>query len=354
MAISGNGFFAVQESTGTNSDGSTAFSAQQYYTRAGDFSVNKSGYLVNSAGEYLQGWSVDPNTGVADQTKLQTIKISDSEYNPVPTSKLTLSANLPATPSTTATTASQVQIYDALGTKHTLNVNWTQNSTNDWTATITSPDNTSGATIGTAEVKFGAASGNPVDEGTIGSITGATGAVTSSAYSATGEATLTAIANFGVGDQPISIDLGAFGSSSGVTQFAGTAYTLHSVDQNGAAVGAYSGVTIDSNGSVIANYDNGLTRTLAEVPIATFTDPDALNRVSGQAFTANDTSGLATNQSVNANQAGSLVVGSSEASNVDIATEFSKLIVAQQAYGANSKVITTADDMLTQTIDMKR
>ena len=92
----------------------------------------------------------------------------------------------------------------------------------------------------------------------------------------------------------------------------------------------------------------------ATIPIETFAAPDALQRQSGQAFTATQQSGLANAQSVKSNTAGSLVVGSVEASNVDVATEFSKLIVAQQAYGANTKVITTASDMLTQTIDMKR
>ena len=354
LAISGNGFFAVQEATGNAADGTPQLSAQQYYTRAGDFSLDENGYLQNSQGEYLQGWAVNSATGIVDQTNLQTIRVSQAQYDPVPTGKIVLSANLPATPGPTTTNSSQVQVYDALGTQHTLNVNWVQNSASDWTATITAPDNAGGATIGSAEIQFGAASGNAVPEGTIGSILNPTGSVASSSYSAGGEATLTASANFGSGAQPITIDLGGFGTAGGVTQFAGTTYDLHGVSQNGAAAGSYSGITINGDGNVVANYNNGQTRALAQIPIEVFASPDALQRQSGQAFTATVNSGLATSQGVQSDQAGSLVVGSVESSNVDVATEFSKLIVAQQAYGANAKVITTASDMLTQTIDMKR
>jgi flagellar hook protein FlgE len=354
LAISGGGFFAVQEATGTAADGTAQFSPEQYYTRAGDFSLNAGGYLQNSTGQYLQGWNVDPANGVVDQTKLQTIRVSSSQFNPVATSTVALSANLPATPSATSTTSSEIQVYDSLGTVHTLNVNWTQNAPSNWTATITAPDNAGGAVIGSADVVFGPSSGNSVSAGTIGAITGTTGSVGGSTYGPTSEATLTANANFGNGNQAITIDIGGFGSATGVTQFAGTSYDLHTVTQDGAAPGSYSGITINSGGSVIANYDNGQSRILAQVPLAIFANPDALQRQSGQGFTATSDSGLAIEHPLNSNQAGGLVVGSVESSNVDIAAEFSKLIVAQQAYGANTKVVTTASDMLTQTIDMKR
>ena len=98
LAISGNGFFAVQEATNVSPSGATSFSPTQYYTREGDFSLNNEGYLENASGEYLDGWAVDPTTGVTDESTLQTIQIADTQYNPVPTSNIVLSANLPATP----------------------------------------------------------------------------------------------------------------------------------------------------------------------------------------------------------------------------------------------------------------
>jgi flagellar hook protein FlgE len=104
----------------------------------------------------------------------------------------------------------------------------------------------------------------------------------------------------------------------------------------------------------MANYDNGMSVQVAHIPLVTFENADALQRQNGQAFTATADSGAAIVKDVNSNGAGSLVTGSVEGSNVDIATELSKLIVAQQAYGANAKMITAANQLLQTTIDMKQ
>ncbi len=105
---------------------------------------------------------------------------------------------------------------------------------------------------------------------------------------------------------------------------------------------------------MVVNYDNGQSRTIARVPVVTFADPDKLQRQNGQAFTADLNSGTPLAADAGGNGAGSLSTSSVESSNVDIASEFSKLIVAQRAYSASTKVVTTADDLLQQTIDMKR
>jgi flagellar hook protein FlgE len=104
----------------------------------------------------------------------------------------------------------------------------------------------------------------------------------------------------------------------------------------------------------VVNYDNGQSRVIAQVPLITFNNPDQLQRQDGQSFTATVDSGTPLAEQASTNGAGNLVVESVEGSNVDIATEFSKLIVAQRAYTANTKMVTTADDLLQQTIDMKR
>ena len=113
-----------------------------------------------------------------------------------------------------------------------------------------------------------------------------------------------------------------------------------------------TGISITTGGDVVANYNNGETETVAQVPITTFSAPDSLQSQNGQAFTATTRSGVPIAQAEDSNGAGSLVVGSVESSNVDIATQFSALIVAQQAYGANAKVVTTADQLLQTTINM--
>lgn len=357
MAVAGQGFFAVSQATGVTNNVPT-FNPQQYYTRAGDFTMNAGGYLVNSAGQYLNGWPVNQATGVVDQNSLQPIQINQTSYNPVPTSSVTLSANLPATPATGTGTAaspvsSQISVYDSLGTAHTVTLNWVQNAANDWTVSVNVPDDTTAATRGTADVQFGALSGNAVPEGTIGQIGSATGSVTSAGYSAGQPATLDFTTNFGSGSQTIQLDLGTFGQTNGVTQYAGTTYDLRGLTQNGVPPGSFSGVTTQANGDVVVNYNNGQTRTVAQVPLITFNDPNALQRQNGQSFTTTLASGVPLADATGTNGAGNLVAGSVEGSNVDIATEFSQLIVAQQAYSANAKVVTSADQLLQITINMK-
>jgi flagellar hook protein FlgE len=356
MAISGQGFFAVSEAAGSSIAGQPNFNPQTYYTQAGDFQLNDNSYLVNGAGQYLQGWTVNPQTDVVNQSTLAPIQITQTQFNPVSTSNIDLSANLPATPAANTPVSSQVDVYDSLGNAHTLTLNWTQNSANDWTVTITSPDNVAGGapstTIGSAEVQFGAASPNGVPAGTIGAFGAVTGNVTGTAYGAGQPAALTLNTDFGNGNQAINLNLGDFGLANGVTQFAGTTYTQGSLSQNGVAPGAFTGISITSAGNVVANYNNGETQTVAQVPITTFAAPDSLQRQNGQAFTATTNSGQAITQSEGTTGAGSLVIGSVESSNVDIATQFSDLIIAQQAYGANAKVVTTADQLLQVTINM--
>jgi flagellar hook protein FlgE len=359
LAIAGQGFFAVSQATGSVNNVPT-FNPEQFYTRAGDFTLNASGYLVNSAGEYLNGWSVNSATGVVNQNSLNPIQVTQSVYNPVPTANVTLSANLPATPASGSATAaspisSDIDVYDALGTQHVIQLNWVQNAADDWTVSIDSPDDTSGtALLGTAEVQFGSLSGNGVPEGTVGQITNTTGTVTSAGYTAGSAATLSFTTNLGSGPQTINLNLGTYGGTSGLTQYAGTQYDLEGLTQDGVPPGSFSGVTPQANGDIIVNYNNGQTRTIAQVPLITFNDPNALQRQDGQSFTATIGAGTPLAEAASTNGAGNLVTGSVESSNVDIATEFSNLIVAQQAYSANAKMVTTAQQMLQTTVDMKQ
>jgi flagellar hook protein FlgE len=122
MAISGQGFFAVSEAAGSSIAGQPNFNPQTYYTQAGDFQLNDNSYLVNGAGQYLQGWTVNPQTDVVNQSTLAPIQITQTQFNPVSTSNIDLSANLPATPAANTPVSSQVDVYDSLGNAHTLSV----------------------------------------------------------------------------------------------------------------------------------------------------------------------------------------------------------------------------------------
>jgi flagellar hook protein FlgE len=349
MAISNQGFFPVSQSTGT-AQGQPVFSPQTQYTRAGDFQVNAQGYIVNGAGQYLNTWSVD-SSGNVDRSQLAPIQVNQKTISPVPTSQVTLSANLPATPSGTGPLTTQVPVYDALGNQQQLTLNWTQTSTpGTWSVAITSP-NASPATIGTAQVAFGTG-GAGAPAGLVNSITDPSG--TTIPYVAGQPAAFNLSANFGSGAQAISLNLGTFGQSDGLTQFAGTALSVRSINQDGASEGSLSGLTANSSGDIIANYSNGQTKTIARVPVVTFADPNALQRQDSQAFTPTADSGLALAQDAGSGSAGTITPSSVESSNVDIAQQFSKLIVAQQAYSANAKLVTSSDQMMQLTINMKQ
>jgi flagellar hook protein FlgE len=347
MAISGQGFFSVSEQDGVSTAGQPQFSNQQYFTRAGDFTRSSSGYLVNSAGEYLNGWPVNTADGSVDTSKLVPIQVNQTQYTPVPTTTVSLVANVPATPSATSNLSSETEIYDAAGDSHQLQTSWAQTSTDNWLLTLSSPDNVAGGstTIGTVAVTFNA-------NGTLGSLGATTGEATVTGSASTGAVQISP--DFGNGAQPITIGLGTFGSADGVTQFAGTNYALTSAVQDGAAPGSFTGISADSDGNIQADYDNGRTVTIAQVPLITFQNADALQRQNGEAYTATQQSGAPATQHLNQNGAGGLVIGSTESSNVDIASQLSALIVAQQAYGANAKVITAANELLTTTLNIKQ
>ena len=349
LAISGQGFFNVSQAE-SESNGTVTFSPQAEYTRAGDFSLNKDGYLVNGSGDYLNGWLAN-SAGVLDQTKTVPIQIQQTGYSPVPTGNATLAANLPASPDGSAI-ATQIPVVDSLGRSQTLNLAWAPvtGSNNTWSVAITQGDGTS---LGSAKVAFGA-DGNPAaPEGTVGSVTPTGGTLTGSTFSTGGAATIGLTANFGAGNQAINLHLGNFGQANGLTQFAGTTYSPRSLTQDGVPPGSFNGVTTNPNGDVVVNFDNGQSRTVARVPLATFADADALQKENGQAYEATNASGVAQTVQSGSNGSGTLVTNSTEGSNVDIATEFTKLIVAQRAYSANTKMVTTADQMLQDTLNMK-
>jgi len=354
MAIAGQGFFPISELSG-GQVGTVNFSPQQYYTRAGDFTMDKSGYLVNSNGGYLNGWPINPQTGQINRTTLAPIQVTQNVYNPVATSTVDMSANLPATPAAGTPITAQVSVYDTLGTSHIISLGLTQTSAGVWTVAINSPDDVSTPALGSATINFGpTASGNPVPDGTVGSITSPTGTLTAAGFAANTPASLSFSTNFGNGPQTIALNLGTYGQASGLTQYAGTAFQLEGINQNGVPQGSFSSASVSAAGDIQVNYNNGQVRTIARVPVTTFSAPDQLQRQNGSAFTATVESGQPLNEDAGVNGAGIIKTSSQEASNVDIATEFSNLIVAQQAYSANAKIVTTADQLLQATLNMKQ
>ena len=343
MAISGQGFFPVAQNIGSSVTTPT-FSTQQYYTRAGDFTMNASGYLVNSAGDYLQGWPMTA-AGTVNSNTLAPIQVSQAIYQPVATGNVTLAANLP--PNTAATPSpitTNVSVYDSQGQSHQLTLSFLATAGTPDTWTVTATDDL-GNTIGTGTVTFGA-------NGTLASVT--QGGTTQSTAGSPATLALATVYPSASGTQSINLNLGQIGSSSGLTQFAGTSFSLGGITQDGVPPGSFSSVSTTTSGAIVVNYDNGQSRQIGQVPLITFPAPDALQRQSGSTFSATIDSGTPTAEAAGSNGAGSIVTGSIEQSNVDIATQFSQLIVAQQAYSANAKMVTTASQMMQTTLDMKQ
>ena len=351
LAVNGNGFFAVNEISGTSTTNAPSFSSTQYYTRAGDFSSDKNGYLVNSAGEYLDGYMANAS-GVLNTSGLTPMNVSNVAYRPTATSTVTVAPNLanaatiPATP--TVQTSAPQTVYDGAGVPHTLNLSWTQTAAASATSGGTYTLDVAGTTpAASASIVFNT-------DGTMQSLTPTTpaGAVTS-----TGAATFN-IGPVTAGGSPITLDLGTINSPSSGTQMSTTGQSFSSgiATQDGTAAGAgtQTGFAMQTDGSVVATFSTGETQLIGKVPLATFGNANALQAQDGQAYTATSASGAASIQMAATAGAGGLVIKSVEGSTTSLDTDLTKLIVAQQAYGASAKVVTTAEQMLQTALSMKQ
>jgi len=354
LALGGRGFFSVAKPVTRATDGTVTFDAKPTYSRAGDFKLDRDGYLVNSAGYALKGWVAKPD-GTLDRTMLSEINIDRSPYAPTPTSSVSLTANLPANPPSPAPAMSTTtQVYDALGNQHALKLDWVRTGSNAWSLNVTAPDLPAAQQdLGTFNLLFNGAptSASDPQAGTLRDI--AQDPAVPSGTPA-GPATISFSPDFGQGAQPMQLRLGSFGSSDGLSQFGGTEYSLRSIAQDGASAGAFSSVAFQGNGDVVVNYDNGQNRVVARAPVVTFANADALDRLDGQAFAATADAGLPQVTDAGRSGAADINIGAVERSNVDIAAEFSKLIVAQRAYTANTRIVTATDEMLQDTINMRR
>lgn len=372
MAIAGQGFFSVAQARG-GQGADVVFDERQFYTRAGNFAMDRDGFMVNGSGYYLQGWRV-PQGEEPDRTTLTPIRISELVYNPVPTGRIDLAANLPAgignapvanLPSATVAgtqpqESSILQIYDALGNQRQITLNWWRVDGDTWRVALDTPGAAAPPAPGAraAEINFGGTipGGATAAPGTISSITNLQNiAAPGGGPFALGEqATMGFEVDYGFGPQAISLRLGGYGVPTGLTNYSGTIYSVRDLSQDGVPLGSFSGVTVRENGDIAVNYDNGQTRIVARVPVVSFNDPDKLQRLDGQAFMRTLESGEVRVTDASSNGVGKLVTGSVERSNVDIAAEFSKLILAQRAYTSNTRIVTASDEMLQDTINMKR
>jgi flagellar hook protein FlgE len=379
LAISGDGFFVVtQKPTGL-----TPADAREF-TRSGSFNVDASGFLVNDSGLYLQGWPVNASGGFnIDPSNLNTlapinVKNLGSAVKPTAnagvsavlnTNTVLSAAQAAAVPTYNAATASMaayaagvappastqpdftldLNVVDSQGASHKFEMAFSKTKTaNTWDAEIyavpASDVSTAGPNgqIATGQVVFNA-------DGSINlGLGGTTPALMSLALDSSAGGVQPAWATgLGVAAQNISIDL------SNVTQQA-AASTVNNITNDGAGPGNIVGVQVDTHGVVSAVYDNSQIRKIAKVAVATFPNPDALKPVSGNAYQVSIPAGQMVLKDPGTGGAGQISPSSLEASTVDLSSEFTGLISTQKAYTASSKIITTADQMLNDLINIVR
>ncbi|HEX4481949.1 MAG TPA: flagellar hook protein FlgE [Rudaea sp.] len=331
LAISGSGFFTL------SSNGSTV------YSRAGNFGVDKSGYVVDPSGNRLQVFPATTTvTGGVSNTTFNTGKLSDlqlatSESSPNPTSTVSLGANLPASdePPTVTTfdptnaqsynETNSLTTYDSLGVAHTTNFYYVKSSTPNQWSVYTYTDGTS--VSGPDSLAFDAT----------GKLTTPTsGLLPLPPYTPTD----------GASPMNISVDL------SGTTQYS-SSYALNSLTQDGYATGNLSGVSVDSNGVVTANYTNGQSTALGQVALTNFSNAQGLQQTGGNDWVETAQSGQPLRGSAGTSAFGDIQSGALEESNVDLTAQLVNMISAQRNYQANAQVIQTSD-AITQTIIQMR
>jgi flagellar hook protein FlgE len=380
MAINGDGFFIVEGSNG-GIGGSIQFSGQSLYTRRGDFDFDSNGYLRNGAGYYLKGLQYDLVSGTPIGTQEQVIQIVGDQLPPRATAEITYRASLPALPQTAsyniATPNSElmsppasygtspfgaggtvvaadetrfnnetlaggsVVAYDQLGQDVNLQLRWGKTAkmaggvgTDTWNLWVLENPLATGATprwrnVG-VDFQFSAS-----------------GQLTAPATGVVPMPTITT--SDGIVIAGVQLNM----ANAGLTQYESGGngqINANSIRQDGYSSGVLEKTTVDAQGRVVGAFSNGQLKTLAQLSIARFQSPNSLKRIDGGAFEQTLESGLPLVGIGTAN----LLGGSVEQSNVDIADEFSKMIVTQQAYSANTRVLTTSQEMLRDVLNIIR
>jgi flagellar hook protein FlgE len=345
LAIQGNSFFVVKK-------GNEAF-----YTRSGNFQIDANGTLVSSNGAAVQGRMATAGKldDIASDIKIEMLQVAPANA----TTTVALSGNLDASAAVfdqgTATTLDpldpvqralpqnknsfkdmSITVYDSLGTKHELKmVAWkTGANTWDWQFDDSGMDITGGITENSGD--------HPITFGT-------DGAVDTNVTAAAPNITFTP--NSGAADVTIAIDFGT--ALNGLSQFGGSS-TAVMRDQDGYTNGTLSNFTIDQTGTIVGGFTNGITQILGQVQLADFSNPEGLNRVGDNMYSITANSGTAVLGYAGEGSVSSIASGALEMSNVDLAQEFTNMIIAQRGFQANGRVISTTDQLMEELVQLKR
>jgi flagellar hook protein FlgE len=339
VALNGSGFFVA-------SNGSGGYE----YTRAGDFTMNSNGDLVTSNGLSVMGYPAT-NGAVSTNAPLAAITIPvGAVQQPSATSTLNMTANLDADSATGTQFPAEVTVYDSLGEAQVATVTYQQTAANTWSYSVALPASSFASGVSTpitGSMSFDA-------DGNLTTITPTGGAVTTVGTGA-GDISSIPLSFTGLADGAKDLNigwnlLGANGKPS-ISQV-DTTSTVSATTQNGNASGQYQSFTIGSNGTVTVSYSNGLQQNVGQLALANVTNLQGLALQGDGDYTTTLASGTAAIGPSGTSGLASIQDGALEASNVNISTEFSDLIVAQRAFEANAKSVTTFDQVEQDTINM--
>lgn len=322
LAIQGDGFFAIDRN------------GQQLLTRNGSFGWDSQGALVTNDGGRVMGWALDANGQIPTGGPTGPITIPTGPLAPVATQNVVVAGNIKEGMPVGGTAITTSTVYDSLGSAHELTITMTKQATaGDWEAQISYKD----------------------DTGTIIDITPAvppiinfdnTGALTTPA-----SFTLNGVTFGAAASQDITFHMGD--ETHPLTQY-DRANTMDVPTHDGTAGAELVSVTFGADGTVNALYANGETRIQGILAMANVVNREGLLRIGDDMFAASLTSGEPTYGWAGTGSLGSLAPGSLEGSNVDLANEFTNLVLAQRGFQANSRVISTSDEMLSDLVNIKR
>jgi flagellar hook protein FlgE len=345
LALSGDGFFIAR--------GRSNGAEGNFYTRAGQFTLDNEGFMQNPAGLKLQGYGVDDAFNVLGT--VGDIRINPGTIPATATGQVTIGANLdsdstaltfdPLNPAATSNFSTSVTVYDSLGAAHSTTVYFVKTAAPgawDWHAMVDGGE----ITGGTAGVPF---------EGANGSLTFTTDGELDTEVTAASSwdflgATPAQVIGFDFGDS-ITTDSGT--GLAGTTQFASASNTT-ALTQDGFASGSVASINISQDGLITGSFTNGQRRTLGQVAVAEFTNVDGLLRAGEGLWVESRDSGEALVGGAGTGSRGAVLSGTLEQANVDIGREFVDLIAFQRGFQANSKIITTADEMYQELVNIKR
>src|SRR4051794_1346799 len=324
--ISGDGFFV------------TKVGNESLYTRAGSFDTDGTGNLITPDGAKLQGWMAGPGGTINPNGPVETLRIPTGQVlAPVATTGSSIAGNLSASAATGTAVTSQVNVYDDLGNVHPVSVTMTKlaptapaTTSTSWSLTFTEGT----TTLGNATLQFADGTDPAKPAGTLISPTPA-----SSSVPAAG----------GAWTKGVAVDLTTLTQYGGKSDAAAKDTAL-----SGSAMGVLEGYSLSGDGTIVGTYSNGLRQNIGKLALATFTNPGGLEKAGNSSFRAGDNSGNPLIGAAGTGGRGTLTAGALEMSNVDLAEEFTGLIVAQRGFQANSRVITTSDEILQDLVQLKR